>query len=127
MGQDCEITIRGNRQSIEMAKQMIREIIEVGPKHPYAGGADAGGGGGGGVGSGYQQQGYGRQDAQVVPQQDRDYRQELQCSPRDGQPVVAPPARATSEWKSTTSPDGKVHYYNVRTGATQWEMPAGMP
>jgi len=33
-GQDCEITIRGTRQGIEMVKQMIREIIEVGPHHP---------------------------------------------------------------------------------------------
>ena len=29
-GQDCEITIRGSRQGIEMAKQMLREIIETG-------------------------------------------------------------------------------------------------
>jgi tetrahydromethanopterin S-methyltransferase subunit B len=37
-GQDCEITIKGTRQGIEMAKSMLREIIEVGPGHPYAGG-----------------------------------------------------------------------------------------
>ena len=29
-GQDCEISIRGSRQGIEMAKQMLREIIEIG-------------------------------------------------------------------------------------------------
>lgn len=29
-GQDCEITIRGSRQGIEMVKQMLREIIEIG-------------------------------------------------------------------------------------------------
>lgn len=46
-GRDCEITIRGTRQGIEMVKQMLREIIEIGPNHPYAGG---GGGGGGGQG-----------------------------------------------------------------------------
>lgn len=34
VGQDCEITIRGTRQGIEQAKQMIREIIDVGPQHP---------------------------------------------------------------------------------------------
>lgn len=33
-GQECEITMRGTRQGIEMAKQMVREIIEVGPQHP---------------------------------------------------------------------------------------------
>ena len=38
-GQDCEISIRGSRQGIEMVKQMIREIIDIGPSHPYAGGA----------------------------------------------------------------------------------------
>ena len=64
-GQDCEISIRGSRQGIEMVKQMLREIIEIGkfsgyclgmkyhfyhplisrtfcggigPNHPYAGG-----------------------------------------------------------------------------------------
>ena len=37
-GRDCEVTIRGARQGIEMAKQMLREIIEIGPNHPYAGG-----------------------------------------------------------------------------------------
>lgn len=37
-GQDCEVSIRGARQGIEMVKQMLREIIETGPNHPYAGG-----------------------------------------------------------------------------------------
>jgi rRNA processing protein Krr1/Pno1 len=37
-GSDCIITIKGFRQSIEIAKQMLREIIEMGPDHPYAGG-----------------------------------------------------------------------------------------
>jgi WW domain len=32
-----------------------------------------------------------------------------------------------SEWKSATSPDGQVYYYNERTGETQWEKPIGMP
>jgi hypothetical protein len=165
MGQDCEITIRGNRQSIELAKQMIREIIEVGPKHPYAGGADGGfdAGGGGGGGGGYQQQGYGysqqqqpqygypghgqqgydqpqpaygqqpaygHQAPQVAPQQYGGYgqQQQQQYPPGYGQPGAPPPAaRAPSEWKSATSPDGQVYYYNERSGATQWEKPAGMP
>jgi rRNA processing protein Krr1/Pno1 len=29
-GQECEISIRGTRPGIEMAKQMLREIIEIG-------------------------------------------------------------------------------------------------
>lgn len=49
-GRDCEITLRGARQGIEMVKQMLREIIEIGPNHPYAGGGAGGGGGGGGGG-----------------------------------------------------------------------------
>lgn len=39
-GQDCEISIKGSRQGIEMAKQMLQEIIELGPNHPYAGGRE---------------------------------------------------------------------------------------
>ena len=35
-GMPCEITIRGARQGIEMAKQMIQEIIDVGPQHPVS-------------------------------------------------------------------------------------------
>jgi predicted RNA-binding protein YlqC (UPF0109 family) len=37
-GRDCEISLRGSRQSIDMAKNMLGEIIETGPNHPYAGG-----------------------------------------------------------------------------------------
>ena len=37
-GQDCQITIKGTRQGIELAKQMLNEVIEMGPGHPYAGG-----------------------------------------------------------------------------------------
>jgi predicted RNA-binding protein YlqC (UPF0109 family) len=40
-GRDCEISLRGSRQGIEMAKNMLREIIETGPNHPYAGGGGA--------------------------------------------------------------------------------------
>lgn len=29
-GRHCEITIRGSRQGIEMAKQMLKEVIEIG-------------------------------------------------------------------------------------------------
>jgi far upstream element-binding protein len=63
-GQDCEISLKGTRQAIEMAKAMIQEIIDVGPQHPYAGGMDSysgpasGGGGGGGYHGAYAQQQY---------------------------------------------------------------------
>jgi rRNA processing protein Krr1/Pno1 len=38
MGQPCEISIKGTMQGIQTAKQMLQEIIELGPNHPYAGG-----------------------------------------------------------------------------------------
>ena len=38
-------------------------------------------------------------------------------------PFAAPPP---SEWKSASTPDGQIYYYNERTGQTQWEKPAGM-
>lgn len=37
-GHDCEISIKGSRHGIETAKGMLRDIIEMGPSHPYAGG-----------------------------------------------------------------------------------------
>ena len=40
MGQPCEISIKGTMQGIQMAKQMIHEIIELGPNHSYAGGRE---------------------------------------------------------------------------------------
>ena len=40
IGQDCEVSIKGSRQGIELAKQMLREIIDMGPNHPYAGGRE---------------------------------------------------------------------------------------
>jgi far upstream element-binding protein len=70
---ETEITIRGTRHGIEHVKQMIQEIVDSGPGHPYAGGADSGygggaggrpgtqgggGPGGGGTYGGYPQQGY---------------------------------------------------------------------
>lgn len=50
-GQDCEITIKGSRQGIESVKHMLREIIEMGPNHPYAGGQGQYNVSGGGSGS----------------------------------------------------------------------------
>ena len=41
MGQPCEICIKGSMQGIQMAKQMLQEIIEMGPNHPYAGGRES--------------------------------------------------------------------------------------
>ena len=39
-GQDCIITITGPPGGVQTARQMLQEIIEMGPNHPYAGGAN---------------------------------------------------------------------------------------
>lgn len=39
-GQDCLITITGPPGGVQTARQMLQEIIEMGPNHPYAGGAN---------------------------------------------------------------------------------------
>ena len=61
LGQFCDVNIKGPREGIEMAKQMVDEIITMGPAHPYAGGASGGGGHGHG---GYQRQNMGGQQYQ---------------------------------------------------------------
>lgn len=67
-GQDCEISIRGSREGVETAKQMINDIIEIGPNHPYAGGMQQGQHGGNG--GGYQQYNHQNQGGyQQQPQQ----------------------------------------------------------
>lgn len=38
VGMDCQISMKGSRQGIDTAKQMVQEIIELGSQHPYAGG-----------------------------------------------------------------------------------------
>ena len=70
MGQDCEVHIKGVRQGVDNAKQMLNEIIQMGPNHSYAGGR-GGGSSGGSSGGGYGQQGggggYGQQQHQQQP------------------------------------------------------------
>jgi far upstream element-binding protein len=39
-GQDCIITITGPPPGVQAARQMLQDIIEMGPNHPYAGGAN---------------------------------------------------------------------------------------
>jgi len=48
-GAECEITIKGTREGVDTAKQMINTVIESGPNHPFAGGGGAAQGGGGGA------------------------------------------------------------------------------
>mmetsp|Transcript_33936 Transcript_33936/g.37905 ORF Transcript_33936/g.37905 Transcript_33936/m.37905 type:complete len:561 (-) Transcript_33936:562-2244(-) len=148
---DCEITLRGTRQGIEMAKSMLREVIESGPNHPYQGGTGSGGQSFGG----HQQGGYGQQQQQQQPygyqaqggyQPQQQYGQgsygqnpgyagtaqaqqypqaQLQGPPQAyGAPPGVPPV---SEWKAATAPDGQQYYYNERSGETTWQKPPGMP
>ena len=90
-GQDCEVNIKGVRSGIENAKQMLNEIIQMGPNHPYAGG-------GGSSGSGYhqQQQQYGGYQQQQQPsygqmqqpQMQQQYTQQPQMQPQYNAPPV---------------------------------------
>ena len=88
-GQDCEVHIKGVRQGIENAKQMLNEIIQMGPNHTYAGGRGASGGAGGG-GGGYQQQGgYGQQQQSYAQPQAQNgqnpYQQQSYGQPQQNQ------------------------------------------
>jgi len=92
-GQDCEISIKGSRQGIEIVKTMLREIIEMGPNHPYAGGAGAPQTNyAATVVAGYQQSGY----SQAPPMQAYPYQQAAaQPSPYGGAyGYAAPPYQA---------------------------------
>jgi hypothetical protein len=79
----------------------------------------------GGGGYGYQQQsggyGYGGQGGH----QGQSYQHTQATNPYQQQASYGGASQA-SEWKSATSPDGKVYYYNERTGETQWDRPMGM-
>lgn len=150
-GQDCEVVVRGNRAGIEHAKQMIQEILQTGPQHPYAGGAEsygqqqqgygkqqpqqgygqpqtAGGYGGYGAAAGYgQQPAYGQQQQQQQQPGYDAYAKQPAFAGGYAAPVAPPPPPPPSVWKSATSPNGQVYYYNTQTGATQWDKPQGMP
>lgn len=135
-GQDCQITLRGSREGIDMAKRMLQEILDMGANHPYAGGHGQMGGGQPGGDQGYQQPAYqtgyanhGQQShmhAQQpygMPQQQPQYG--LQPAYPHGMQPGAPQAQP-SPWKAATAADGQVYYYNQITQETQWDRPSGM-
>lgn len=156
-GRDCEISLRASRQGIEMAKNMLREIIETGPNHPYAGGGGGQFSYGGYQQGGYQQQGgynqqnhggyqqqggynqqqqygqqqggYGQNAGYGGPPQAQQYQQNQyqQGPPQGGYGAPPPMAPQASKWKSATAPDGQTYYYNEVTGETTWQKPPGMP
>ena len=41
--------------------------------------------------------------------------------------VVACVSPAASPWRSATSADGQIYYYNAMTNETSWDKPPGMP
>lgn len=148
-GQDCQITLRGSREGIEMAKRMLQDILELGSNHPYAGGHGQYGTGQQGADPYQQQPAYGGYAAPGQQQQPQMYAPQpygaqaqpspygqpyqqappAQAYPPHGSPYGAPPGApqaAPSPWKAATAADGQVYYYNQITQETQWDRPAGM-
>lgn len=140
-GQDCQITLRGSREGIEMAKRMLQDIIELGSNHPYAGGHGQFGVGQQGADQGYQQPAYGYghpgQHPQMYAQQPYGMApMQYGGQPGYSQPQTYPtqqygvphgaPQAPPSPWKAATAADGQVYYYNQITQETQWDRPAGM-
>jgi len=151
LGMDCQISVKGSRQGIDTAKQMIQEIIELGSQHPYAGGHGSKNQYGGQ--QGYQQQSYNQgayasqaysQGAYPAQAQQQPYTQQYGMPQQQyygGQPVyqqqqpyqahpayggvAVPPA--VSPWRTATSADGQIYYYNSMTNETSWDKPPGMP
>lgn len=147
-GQDCQITIKGSREGIEMAKQMLHDIIELGSNHPYAGGHGQSDRAQQGGQHGYQQPSYqgghssqghqpqmNSQQQYGMPQQQYGgqpmYQQQQPYQPQPGQYGMQPgshaPQAQPSPWRAATAADGQVYYYNQITQETQWDRPAGMP
>lgn len=151
-GMDCQISLKGSRQGIDTAKQMIQEIIELGSQHPYAGGHGSKNQYGGL--QGYQQQPYSQgvyanqaysQGAYPTLAQQQPYGTQQYGMPQQqyygGQPmyqqqqpyqaqpayggVAMPPV--VSPWRTATSADGQIYYYNSITNETSWDKPPGMP
>lgn len=140
-GLDCQISIKGSRRGIQMAKLMLQEIIELGPNHPYAGGRGQFSRiqerGHQGHQQPYQQTGYVNQGYQASPQYSHQqyglpqaqYGAQQQHPPHPIQDqhygIPNTPAQPFP-WRAATAADGQVYYYNQITQETQWERPAGM-
>ena len=85
------------------------------PQADYSQGYDQYNSSGYGRSMGYQAQGQAYSQPQGV---------QYQASQSYG---VSNQSAPVSQWKSATSPDGQIYYYNERTGETQWDKPMGMP
>lgn len=126
-GMDCQISIRGGREGIEAAKAMLREIVDSGPGHPYAGGHGATGTGGlypnglpgGPHGTGPAPQLY--------------YQQNVGTQPPYHQPpggvgnAYAPPPQQYSPPASSMAPNAYVHYPYQQPQAGQYVVQQQQP
>ena len=125
LGEECEVVIQGNHAGIEMAKEMIREIIEKGSKHSFAGGEGAA-------------------DASFLNAYNVSYVQgfvphhAFESQVRypyptayqhgaPGQLYQPAPQSIRSAWQTLTTPDGQTYYFNSLTGHSQWNKPPDMP
>ena len=114
-GKDCEITVKGARQGIEMAKAMIQEIIEVGPQHPYAGGMENFGTKNVG---GYHGGSYGSQHHQQPPQQYNPYQQQPQPPVYD---------QGAAYGQAAYAPQGNTGYAAPMMGVPTYGQPIPQP
>jgi len=150
-GADCEVTISGSNDGVEMAKQMIQQIIQGGADHLFGLGGKSSARAVGTVNPGYQQnysQGhtYGQQQSHMqsssiyqaptsyAPHQHSDPghmqqgQQRIYPSTAAKQDNTSPQLRATpvaSDWKKMVQPGGRAFYWNEKTGATTWDKPPG--
>jgi len=145
IGHDCQITIKGPRHGIDSAKQMLTNIIQIGPNHPYAGG---GGVENTQVGSyshepyGLPQQPYlqlpynysptivGQQaysdcysKIPLIPHVNHYHHQPRLYPSQPMQGILPNTVIQQSPWKSALAPDGQTYYYHETTGETSWQKP----
>jgi hypothetical protein len=117
-GADCEIRFSGSTSGVEMAKEMILQIIGTGSQPGI-------------------NMNHGNTGGYVIPQPPqqsiKSYMQQTQnhvvyqqtAYPMAPVPVPAPVA-IDPGWKAISSPDGQIYYWNERTGVSQWQKPSGM-
>lgn len=74
----------------------------------------------------YQPQSYGAYQQHSQPQHQPVYYGSQPASYVPQVSYQAPIVNTVSNWKSATTPEGQVYYYNSSTGETTWEKPPGM-
>jgi hypothetical protein len=72
---------------------------------------------------------YGHQEMpqyQAAPPQQYTMPPQAQYGAYSQPPPMQQQAPAPTTWRSTSTEDGQIYYYNEKTGETQWEKPMGM-